>query len=80
MVTDNDLQPYPSVDDSGEQTIAVEGSPEPETTHIVWTWPPTEGILTDALQTAVIRSITTTCGNITVRRLLCAVLLSLEGR
>jgi hypothetical protein len=34
MVTDNDLQPYPSADDSGEQTIAVEGSPEPETTDI----------------------------------------------
>jgi len=34
MVTDNDLQPYPSAGDSGEQTIAVEGSPEPKTTDI----------------------------------------------
>ena len=34
MVTGNGLQPYPSADDSGEQTITVEGSPEPETSDI----------------------------------------------
>jgi hypothetical protein len=34
MVTDNDLQYSPFANDSREQTIAVEGSPEPETTDI----------------------------------------------
>jgi hypothetical protein len=54
MVTDNDLQYSPSADDSGEQTIAMEGSPKPETMDIEKRGPgcphkQKEG-MTDALQ------------------------------